>query len=204
MKLRFQNRRGYDCVATRNLQVTRKKNKLEFKALDSVLKTVDDRGEVSSISMKCSELDRQIPDYLGVSAAVMENVIFCHQEESDWPMQDGASVKKRFDDIFDSTRYSKALEAIHKTKKELVSTGKDLKAEFSEISERLRAAGDYREELKQSEEEVERAEADLKALTEKCDQFAEKVREKLFRFNENLFVLFFYLYHISIVFIFQK
>ena len=49
------------------------------------------------------------------------------QEESDWPMQDGAMVKKKFDDIFQSTRYSKALEAIMKAKKEKVLTAKDLK-----------------------------------------------------------------------------
>ena len=39
IKLKFKNRRGFACVATRLLQLTRKRSKLEFKALDSILKT---------------------------------------------------------------------------------------------------------------------------------------------------------------------
>lgn len=53
------------------------------------------------------ELDRQVPQLLGVSKAILENVVFCHQEESSWPLQEGAVLKKKFDDIFDSARYTK-------------------------------------------------------------------------------------------------
>ena len=62
-----------------------------------------------SLSHKCTELDRQIPQLLGVSKAILEHVVFCHQEDSSWPLMEGAVLKKRFDDIFDSTRYVKAL-----------------------------------------------------------------------------------------------
>ena len=146
VKLKFKNRQGYVCVAVRSLQLTRKRTKLEFKALDSVLKTVNDEQKTVSTSMKCSELDRQIPDLIGVSGAVLENVIFCHQEESDWPMQDGATVKKKFDDIFDSTRYSKALEAISKAKKDKLLIAKDLKGQVLESSAHLTAAKGFRSE----------------------------------------------------------
>ena len=60
-----------------------------------------------SLSHKCSELDRQIPQLLGVNKPVLEHVVFCHQEDSSWPLMEGAVLKKRFDDIFDSTRYAK-------------------------------------------------------------------------------------------------
>ena len=33
-----------------------------------------------------------------------------HQEESCWPLADDASLKKKFDDIFAATQYTKALE----------------------------------------------------------------------------------------------
>ena len=42
---------------------------------------------------------------------------FCHQEEANWPLQEGAKLKERFDQIFDSTRYTKALDDIKKQKK---------------------------------------------------------------------------------------
>jgi len=41
---------------------------------------------------------------LGVSKAVLDNVIFCHQEEANWPLSEGKAVKQRFDDIFAATR----------------------------------------------------------------------------------------------------
>ena len=49
----------------------------------------------------------QMPELLGVSKAILESVIFCHQEESSWPLQEGSVLKKKFDDIFDSARYTK-------------------------------------------------------------------------------------------------
>lgn len=51
-------------------------------------------------------MDIEIPQLLGVSKAVLENVIFCHQEDSYWPLAEPAALKKKFDDIFEATRYT--------------------------------------------------------------------------------------------------
>ena len=53
---------------------------------------------------------------MGVSKAILENVVFCHQEDASWPLQEGAVLKTKFDDIFESTRYKNALDTIKKTK----------------------------------------------------------------------------------------
>jgi DNA repair protein RAD50 len=83
-----------------------------------------------SQSYRCADLDKEIPELMGVSKPILENVIFCHQEEryfilphsayyvSNWPLSDPATLKKKFDEIFAATRYTKALEAIKKEKKE--------------------------------------------------------------------------------------
>lgn len=98
-------------VVVRSMEVTQAKAKATFKQLDGVLRMIDpDTGEKVSLSHKCSELDKQIPNLLGVSGPILEHVIFCHQEDSSWPLQDAALLKKKFDEIFDSTRYSKALD----------------------------------------------------------------------------------------------
>ena len=60
--------------------------------------------------MKCSDMDKEIPELMGVSKAVLENVIFCHQEESNWPLSDNAKLKAKFDDIFSATRFVSKLE----------------------------------------------------------------------------------------------
>lgn len=50
-------------------------------------------------------MDREIPALMGVSKAILENVIFVHQDEANWPLQDPSTLKKKFDDIFSATRY---------------------------------------------------------------------------------------------------
>lgn len=42
--------------------------------------STDAEGVKQSITQKCSDLDKHVPELLGVTAAVMENVVFCHQE----------------------------------------------------------------------------------------------------------------------------
>ena len=39
--------------------------------------------------------------------AILENVIFVHQEDSNWPLAEGQVLKKKFDDIFAATKYTK-------------------------------------------------------------------------------------------------
>jgi len=36
-------------------------------------------------------------------------VIFCHQEDSFWPLSEPGPLKKKFDDIFENARYTRAL-----------------------------------------------------------------------------------------------
>jgi DNA repair protein RAD50 len=71
-------------------------------------------------------MDAEIPQLLGVSKAVLENVIFCHQEDSYWPLAEPSILKKKFDDIFEATRYTKALDNIKSLRKDRLA---DLKAE---------------------------------------------------------------------------
>jgi DNA repair protein RAD50 len=176
IKLRFQNRSNRICVAVRSLQVTRKRTKLEYKALEGVLRTTDENGENVSISMKCSDMDRLIPENLGVSPAIIENVIFVHQEDSNWPMQEGMVLKKRFDDVFESTRYTKALEALIKTKKEFSSKTKDLKGELGEYGAHLMTATQTRKELENCEENQEICNKVIDGLSEKLNGIDIRVR----------------------------
>lgn len=80
----------------------------------------------------------KIPLRLGVSKAILENVVFCHQEDSSWPLQEGAVVKKKFDDIFESARYTKALDTIKKTKQEYAAT---VKVGVRDLSKHKRLCG---------------------------------------------------------------
>ncbi|KAH0484420.1 MAG: hypothetical protein KVP17_002213 [Porospora cf. gigantea B] len=116
---------------TRNFMVSSTRGrtgdvKTTFKALDSVCSTLDLKTNVkTSASYKCSDMDKHAPSLLGLSKALIENVIFVHQEDSNWPLSDQATLKKKFDEVFGSTRYTKALEAINSHMKEFSKLSKE-------------------------------------------------------------------------------
>lgn len=125
VKLRFNAANGQRMLVARNMSVTSTSKKtMTFKTLEAILSVADGdksksgkvrRPQLSSysplrlyqrgtISTKCAEMDIEIPHLLGVSKAVLENVIFCHQEDSFWPLSEPATLKKKFDDIFEATK----------------------------------------------------------------------------------------------------
>lgn len=67
---------------------------------------------------------------MGVSNAILENVIFCHQDESLWPFSDQGNLKKIFDEIFDTTKYTKALGELRLVAKKYSKYAKEFKQEL--------------------------------------------------------------------------
>lgn len=165
-------------VVLRSMELLQKKTNMQFKQLDGVLRCQDDDGNRQSLSHKCTELDKQIPTYLGVSKAVLEHVVFCHQEESNWPLQEGAVLKKRFDDIFDSTRYTKALKVFADLKKEYNSKVKDIKIDLQGYKSHMHAAKDFRAELEKYQNQMESVEDQIsenRKVLEENDQEIQRI-----------------------------
>ncbi|KAF4701615.1 DNA repair protein rad50, partial [Perkinsus olseni] len=133
IKLMFRSAAGKQVVMSRIFQLTNQRNragvlKTTFKQLESLIKVKGENGApTQTITKKCADMDVLIPQLMGVPKAVLESVIFCHQEDSNWPLSDKAALKKKFDDIFGSARYTKALESIEKCRKELMAETKDKK-----------------------------------------------------------------------------
>lgn len=61
-------------------------------------------GRRVSRSVKCGDLHQEITSALGVSKSVLNDVIFCHQEESNWPLSEDRVLKEKFDSIFNVTK----------------------------------------------------------------------------------------------------
>jgi len=97
--------------------LTVKKTTRTMKSLEGSL-LMNRNGERTTFSHKTAKLDELIPKHLGVSAAVLDNVIFCHQEDSLWPMSAPAVLKKKFDEIFDALKYTKAIDNLKSMKKD--------------------------------------------------------------------------------------
>jgi DNA repair protein RAD50 len=111
VKLSFKATTGAKMVATRSLQLTVKKAIRQQTTLECQLLMIKD-GQRTAISSRVAELDQIMPQYLGVSKAVLDSVIFCHQDESLWPMSEPSVLKKKFDEIFEALKYTKAIDNI--------------------------------------------------------------------------------------------
>ena len=116
VKVEFTSAEGARLVVARRLQLTVKKLSRSLKTLEGSL-LMAKNGEKLTISSRVAELDLFLPQYLGVSTAVLDNVIFCHQDESLWPLSDASTLKKRFDEIFEAQKYTKAIDNIKQIRK---------------------------------------------------------------------------------------
>lgn len=175
VKLAFKNTNGVDMIATRSMQVTIKRTTRTFKTLEGQLLAIKD-GTRRTISTRCAELDAQLPIYLGVSKAVLENVIFCHQEDSLWPLSEPSVLKKKFDEIFESQKFAKALDNIKSLRK---GYAVDVKLEEQHSNflkankEKAHKIGEQLKSLnKQIEEyatEADKYERDIEYITDELD-----------------------------------
>ena len=76
IKLGFRTAEEQPVLTIRSFQLAQQKNKRQFKQLETVLRTLDTHNKQVSISKKCADMDKAIPQLMGVSRAVLENVIF--------------------------------------------------------------------------------------------------------------------------------
>ncbi|SIO73482.1 DNA repair protein RAD50 [Babesia microti strain RI] len=204
IKLTFKAFNGNMVCATRIYQLLNVKDKIgkikqSFKALESVLQVKLPTGEESCVSHKCVDMDIAVPSLIGLSKAVLDSVIFCHQENNTWPLSDNATVKKRFDDLFQTSRYVKALEAIGKARKEQLEVKKDknvylhiCKSNLSQAKDYEKQLSDYRiivEDLEQRISEYESDEFELSKKIEnlrQCELNFMKVKNEIEKINAEI------------------
>ncbi|KAN0032456.1 hypothetical protein ACTFIV_006352 [Dictyostelium citrinum] len=153
IKLRFKNPIGKPIVASRSLSLIQKSNKKqEYKQIDASLQSYTSDGQKVSKSFRCSDMDKEIPDLMGVAKPILKHVIFCHQEDSNWPLSESAKLKLKFDEIFSAVKYTKALKSLKDKRKELTTLIKELKLRLETISANIEHCNRIRKELFKSEE----------------------------------------------------
>ncbi|XP_062223293.1 DNA repair protein RAD50 [Phragmites australis] len=176
IKLRFKTAAGKDVVCIRSFQLTQKASKMEFKAIESVLQTINPHtGEKVCLSYRCADMDREIPALMGVSKAVLENVIFVHQDESNWPLQDPSTLKKKFDDIFSATRYTKALEVIKKLHKEQAQEIKTFRLKLENLQTVKDQAYKLRDNIAQDQEKSDASKSQMEQLKTKIQGIENRI-----------------------------
>ena len=49
-----------------------------------------------TISQRSIDVDKAVPQHMGISKAILENVIFVHQEDANWPLKESKVLVRQF------------------------------------------------------------------------------------------------------------
>lgn len=184
VKLAFTSTNGLNMIVTRNIQLLAKKNTNTFKTLEGQLVAINRNGDRSTLSTKSMELDSQVPLYLGVPKAILDYVIFCHQEDSLWPLSEPANLKKKFDEIFQALKFTKAIDNLKSIKKDMAVDIKLLKQSVEHLKidrDRSKSTKMKKHQLEakidEYQQQVNKIEKEIQTITTKAD--------KLFKSNQD-------------------
>ncbi|KAJ6442871.1 DNA repair protein Rad50 [Purpureocillium lavendulum] len=185
VKLQFRSINDRQHVATRSMQLTVKKTTRSQKTLDCSLVVVNN-GERTTTSTRQAQLDEMIPERLGVSPAILDAVIFCHQDESLWPLSEPAALKKRFDEIFEALKYTKAIDNLKVLrKKQMEQLGK---LQNDETHNKVNKDRGERAEKRMTglQAEIEEARDKCEALSTDMQETQDKIKQKYEQANSFL------------------
>lgn len=162
----------------RTIESSRANVTMRFKTLDSTLTRTDkNTKEMVSITNRCADVDTELTLTMGVTKPILDYVIFCHQEDLSWPFQDGKKLKEKFDEIFDSARFNKALESIMKSKKDLQHKINVLKEQkqvcqviVSEVRDKQTKLEDHKKRLENIQTKVEEINKELVPINQKITE----------------------------------
>lgn len=132
------------------------------------LKSKEVKMLINQKNRKKAESDEKVLEVIGVNKSVLDYVVFCHQEMSDWPLCEPKVLKERMDQIFSVDKYSKQIEYYQK----LIKSRKD--------GEELQTlhVNNYRENLNQYCKMMENkfnAETDLEEFKSEIGKIKEKL-----------------------------
>ncbi|KAF1500504.1 DNA repair protein RAD50, partial [Eudyptes chrysocome] len=168
IRLQFRDVNGELVAVQRSMVCTQKGKKMEFKTLEGVI-TRTKHGEKVSLSSKCAEIDREMISALGVSKSVINNVIFCHQEESNWPLSEGKALKQKFDEIFSATRYIKALETLRQVRLKQSVKVKECQTELKYLKQNKEKAQEIQDHLIKREAQLAASKENVKSIESQLD-----------------------------------
>ncbi|KAF7488256.1 DNA repair protein RAD50 [Sarcoptes scabiei] len=183
IRLMFLDVENKQTIITRsmqsNLKIVRGKSQVTFRQMNSVIKRCN-----QSIDQKLADINKELLRLIGVSKSVLTHVIFCHQEDTNWPLSEGKILKEKFDEIFESTDFSKALEIIKKYRDEQVRNLKLLEKDVQLVKQIKKEAQDRRlrvseihSKIKIEKDSIGFVEKEISSFESKSNSLNEKEQE---------------------------
>ncbi len=132
--LKFKNVIGAEFTACSLFCLKQEALAQKFQSTDFTVGVKSKDGKEGEMNQPHANMSKMVPELMGVSKAVLSHVIFCHQEQSNWPLSESKELKERFDEIFAATKYSTALEQIKKLVKESAAKVREFQLALVELS----------------------------------------------------------------------
>lgn len=175
--LKFRGTDGARYVINRRFKGTvTKAGARKMTTLATSIRAEASNGEVLTTSNKLSDVDSTVPTYLGVAPAILEYVIFCHQDESLWPMSEPSALKKRFDDIFDAAKYTKAIEQLKVVRKKQAEELRNLQVHHKHHEENKDKGQKNKRLCQQLTEEIDGYREQVAAIDNEVAELRQKER----------------------------
>ncbi|XP_039191646.1 DNA repair protein RAD50 [Crotalus tigris] len=181
IRLQFHDVNGELVAVQRSMVCSQKGKKTEFKTLEGIITRIK-HGEKVSLSSKCAEIDREMIAALGVSKSVINNVIFCHQEDSNWPLSEGKALKQKFDEIFSATRYIKALETLRQVRLKQGQRVKECQVELKYLKQNKEKAQEIQNQLTGRETQLAASKENVRHIENQL----EPLKNSLMEIEQNL------------------
>ncbi|KAM7143003.1 DNA repair protein RAD50 isoform 4-T6 [Molossus nigricans] len=178
IRLQFRDVNGEFMAVHRSMVCTQKNKKTEFKTLETVITRIRN-GVKISISSKCADTDREMISSLGVSKSVLNNVIFCHQEDSNWPLSEGKALKQKFDEIFSATRYIKALETLRQVRQTQGQKVKECQTELKYLKQNKEKACEIRDQITSKEAQLTSSKEIVRSYEDELDPLKIEQEEEM-------------------------
>ena len=173
------------------MEASQKAKNVTVKTLDSTMsnrKRWEEPKDAKNISSKCADINADMLAALGVSKPILNYVIFCHQEDSNWPLDVGSKVKERFDEIFNSVKYKNCLKMVKDVRKKEMDEAKMEKNNALHYKSDKEYADQKRSEMRKKQKEATKLVQNAERITEELKPLREKllqVQEEEKGFSEN-------------------
>nr|XP_023030234.1 DNA repair protein RAD50 [Leptinotarsa decemlineata]XP_023030235.1 DNA repair protein RAD50 [Leptinotarsa decemlineata] len=183
IKIKFLDAEGNMITVSRVIMVTAKTGGgLTFKKLNFSVRRRDknDPDNVQDISGRCMDIDSYCATALNVSKSILNNVLFCHQENSAWPLDIPQKLKEKFDEIFDAVKYNKTVDNMRKVIKEKQTDLRVLESHLvnsqrvkDEAASKLAKFNEKKDKLEEVKEKIRQKKDELQPLEKRMREILE-------------------------------
>merc|ERR1712166_1626053 len=114
---------------------------------------------------------------MGVTEPLLNLVIFCHQEDSNWPLDESSKVKGKFDPIFAAQKYNDCLKEIKNQRLALMTQVRDCNKDLEHYAEYKKMAQEKERTLKSLNQDKDELGEQLTEMEKELKPMKEKQKE---------------------------